>query len=327
MTSREIIMANLAHRGPRPGLTFSGGRINDFVSGGPGLPSGYTQRRWVDGEFEFYDDMWGNLWHRSVNGCKGGEIFEPALKDWSQLDHLPLPSYDLEAAAGCMRKDFAAADGKYRLAGIPGWIFASSRYLRKMEIYFMDMLLYPEELKKLHGKLAGIFEKLILAAGKAGADGIFFAEDMGTQKGLLFSPQLWEEYFREIYTRLFGIAHENGLKVFMHSCGQNRAILEPLLQAGVDCFQFDQPAVYDMADLAALLTRYNAVLWSPVDIQKILPTGDKDIIKAGIDDMFRHFEGFLIFKNYGDLNGIGVKEEWDQFAYEEILRHIPQNCL
>ncbi len=323
MNSREIIQANFNHAGPRPGLTFSGeGRINDCVWGGLGSPRGYKLRRWVEGEFEYYDDIWGNIWHRAVNGCKGGEIFKPVLEDWSDLDKLVIPEYDFDAAVAEMKKAYATVPDNFRIAGMPGWIFAASRYLRKMEIYLMDMLLYPDELKVLHGKLAGFYEKIILAVADAGAEAITFAEDMGTQNGLLFSPKLWDEYFREIYTRLFGIAHEKGMKVMMHSCGQNREILEPLLKAGVDCFQFDQPAVYDQADLAGLLKRYSAVLWSPIDIQKILPTGDYEIIKKGVDDMFKHFDGFLIFKNYPDLPGIGVKAEWDQFAYEEILRHI-----
>ncbi len=322
MTSREIIKANLDHQGPRPGLTFNEDRINDCVWGGVGLPEGYTPRRWVEGEFEFYDDMWGNIWHRAVNGCTGGEIYKPALEDWAQLADFKIPVYDFDAVVEHVKKDFAAAPDKFRMFWLPGWVFAAARYLRKMEIYFMDMLLYPDELKQLHEKLGVFFEGLLRAAGEAGADGIAFAEDMGTQKGLLFSPQLWDEYFRELYTRLFGIAHEYGIKVFMHSCGQNRQILEPLLKAGVNCFQFDQPTVYDMADLAALLTKYNAALWSPIDVQKILPTGDYEIIKAGVADMFKYFNGFLIFKNYPDLPGIGVKPEWDQFAYDEILRRI-----
>jgi len=32
------------------------------------------------------------------------------------------------------------------------------------------------------------------------------------------------------------------------------------------------------------------------------------------------FEGGLICKNYLDLPGIGVRPEWDQWAYEAICR-------
>lgn len=323
MNSKEIIYANLEYRNPaRPGLTFDNSRANDMCWGGPGSSSGYIQKRWIAGQYEYYDDMWGNIWARMNDGCAAGEIFKPAIEDWAQLKDYQIPQYDFDEAVNSYRKGFDGGEDKFKMAGMPGWVFAASRYIRKMEIYLMDLLLYPEELKKMHEKVAGLFEQLIRAAGKAKAEGIMFCEDMGTQNGLLFSPALWQEYFGDLYHRLFGLAHECGMKVFMHSCGQNRQILEPLLEAGVDCFQFDQPTVYDMTDLAQVLKKYKAALWSPIDIQKIMPTGDRQIIEKGVDDMFKHFEGALIFKNYPDLKGIGVQAEWDNWAYQAILRKI-----
>ena len=320
MNSAEIIRANLAHSGAsRPGLNFDRERRNDLVWGGPGNPVGYEQKRWKEGNVEYYDDIWGNLWHRFTDGCAKGEIFRPAIEDWAQMAELRAPSYDEDMTIASFRSGFAAHPDRFKLAGMPGWVFADARYLRKMEVYLMDMALYPEELHRLHRKIAALYEKIIVAAGKAGADGICFAEDLGTQRDVLFSPEMWQEYFGELYAGLFARAHEYGMSVWMHSCGQNRKLLEPLLKAGVNCFQFDQPAVYDYDDLAALLRRYRAVLWSPVDIQKIMPTGDRTLIEQGAEEMFRAFHGFLICKNYPDLPGIGVKEEWDDWAYRKIM--------
>ena len=50
-------------------------------------------------------------------------------------------------------------------------------------------------------------------------------------------------------------------------------------------------------------------LWSPVDIQKVLPTGNEDFIHAESRKMCEIFDGCLIAKNYPDLSGIGVTEE------------------
>jgi len=325
MTSREVVMANFERRGaPRPGLNFSVdcGMRSDFVSGGPGDAIGYVQRRWVEGEAEFYDDMWGNLWRRMKDGCAGGEIHQPALGDWGQLDSYQAPRFDLDVCAANYAKGFATAPDKFRVAGIGGWVFASSRYLRKMENYLMDLVLCPDEVRRLHELVAGVLRVQIAAAGKAGADAIFFCEDMGTQNGLLMSPEMWQDYFGELYRGLFGMAHELGMKVAMHSCGKNDQIVEPLLQAGVNCFQFDQPAVYDPKWLSAALDKRQAALWSPVDIQKILPTGDRKLIERGVDDMFEHYSGKLVFNQYGDLKGIGVKEEWNRWAYDRIVENI-----
>ena len=324
MTPREIILANIAQDNPpRPGLTFDNGRINDFVGTCVSQPAGYTQKRWTEGNREFYDDKWGNVWMRMVDGCQAGEIVSPALKDWSQLDDLVVPQWDVEELTAFIRKQFAdnpESEEKFRFVGLPGWVFADARYLRKMEVYFMDMAMYPEELHRLHKKIADVYEGLIHAAGKAGSDAIMFCEDMGTQNGLLFSPKMWRNYFGDLYTHLFGIAHEYDLKILMHSCGRNFEIIPDLLTAGVDCFQLDQPTLYDMPALAKLFREHKAALWSPVDIQKIMPTGDREKIENGAREMFGIFEGGLICKNYPDLPGIGVEEEWDMWAYDEILR-------
>jgi hypothetical protein len=59
-----------------------------------------------------------------------------------------------------------------------------------------------------------------------------------------------------------------------------------------------------------------------VDIQKILPTGDRALIEGGARRMIDLFEGGLICKNYPDLYGIGVTEEWDDWAYQAICERI-----
>jgi hypothetical protein len=319
MNSREIILANINHDNPpRCGLTFDRGRKNDMI--GCGLrPHGYTQKRWVEGKVEYYDDEWGNIWVRMREGSIKGEIYKPVIEDWSQLDEMQVPDYSHPDCAAEMIARFAEPTDKFKLAHIGGWIFDNARYLRKMEIYFCDMALYPDEVDRMHQIVAGVYEQKIHWAGKAGADGIMIGEDMGTQTGLLFSPKMFRRYFKAMYTRLMGIAHDYGMKVLMHSCGQNWSIVPDLLDAGVDVFQFDQPAVYNMPKLATLLKQRKAALWSPVDIQKILPTGDRAVIEAGAREMYDIFEGGLICKNYPDLAGIGVEETWDNWAYSAIL--------
>ncbi|MFA6715836.1 MAG: uroporphyrinogen decarboxylase family protein [Victivallaceae bacterium] len=320
MNSRETIIANLERsNAPRPGITFGKGMLCDIVLSGPDSPESYEQKRWIDGEVEYYDDIWGNLWSRMRDGCQAGEIIEPAIKEWSDLDKWRPPAFDTELCAENYRRGFAAQPDKFKVAGLSGWVFASSRYLRKMEIYLMDLALYPEEVKRLHELVAGVFRLQIEAAGKAEADAIFFCEDMGTQNGLLMSPAMWRDNFGDLYKGLFGLAHDLGLKVMMHSCGKNNEIIEPLLKAGVNCFQFDQPDVYDHQWLKAMLDKYKAALWSPIDIQKVLPTGNKKLIRDAADRMFEAFGGGLIFNQYGDLPGIGVKNEWNRWGYERIL--------
>jgi uroporphyrinogen decarboxylase len=322
MTSKEIILANLNHTGaPRPGMTFDRGRINDFCMEGVGQGVAYEPRRWTEGPIEYYDDAWGNIWQRMIDGSVKGEIFQAAIEDWSQLDDLEAPSFDIEKGAAQLRRTFEAdGEDRFHVAAVGGWIFDNARYLRKMEVYFLDMAMHPEELHRLHALVGAFYEKRIHAAGRGGADAMMIGEDLGTQKGLLFSPAMFREFFKDQYTRLVGLAHGYGMRVLMHSCGYNAELIDDLLDVGIDCFQFDQPAVYDMEWLAGRLRERGASLWSPIDIQKVLPTGDRAFIEAETERMCEIFDGMLIVKNYPDLPGIGVKNEWDDWAYNAVCR-------
>ncbi len=324
MNSKEIILANINHDNPpRPGLDFDRNRISDFLFAEL-KPHDYHQKRWIEGDREYYDDEWGNIWHRMVIGSQKGEIFQPFVKDWDDLDHLNTPDYSHPDCAKDLIDLFNQQTDKFKMVTLGGWIFDNARYIRDMGVYFLDMAANPDKLIRLHKIISDAYEQKIHLAGKNGADGIFLAEDLGTQTGLFFSPKMFRYYFKSEYARLFSIAHDYGLKIFMHSCGNNWSILPDLLEIGVDAFQFDQPTVYNLPELSVLLRKHKAALFSPIDIQKILPTGDRSIIERGAKEMFELFKGGLIFKNYLDLSGIGVQEKWDDWGYYAICKLISE---
>lgn len=322
MNSREIVLANINRDSPpRCGLDFDRGRISD-IEVATLTPRNYRQKRWLEGAIEYYDDEWGNTWHRMKDGSFKGEIIRPFLQDWSALPRLHPPDYSHPDCVLLAREPFSQSADKFRLVYLGGWVFNDARYLRNMAAYFMDMVEHQGELLELHDKIARVYEQKIHLAAQSGADGIFVVEDLGTQTGLLFSPQMFRFYFKERYARLFDLAHSYNLKVFFHSCGKNWAILPDLLDIGVNVFQFDQPLIYDLPALADLLRQRNAALWSPLDIQVVLPKGNRDLIRDNVARMYNLFKGGLIFKNYLDLAGIGVREEWDDWAYQAVLEKI-----
>ena len=81
MTPREIIYANLDHQGPeRPGLTFSGSRINDVTGCGIGGSEKYEPKRWIQGNFEYYDDEWDEI------GGKVEKKLKRKIREWAEKE-------------------------------------------------------------------------------------------------------------------------------------------------------------------------------------------------------------------------------------------------
>lgn len=320
MTPREIVIENIECRcEERIAFNFSPeGWLDDFT--GAGCNHGIETETWTEGTIEYSRDIWGNLWHRIVGLSQGGEVCAPIIKDWSDLDTLELPDLDNPAHFEQARQLGASDTNLFRVGGMPGWPFATCRYMRKMEVYFMDLLANRDQLDVLHDRVTTLFEGVIDRFGEAGMDGIIYCEDLGTQDRLLLGVPIWREVFRPLYERLTARAHAHGMKVLMHSCGFNWELIDDLCEAGVDCLQFDQPALYDMPALAKKLRKHGVGLFSPCDIQKVLPTGDRALIERETERLVNTFRGGFIAKNYPDLHGIGVEPEWDRWAYETFVR-------
>ena len=117
------------------------------------------------------------------------------------------------------------------------------------------------------------------------------------------------------------------MAMFMHSCGQNYGLIPDLIDAGVDVFQFDQPDVYPAEVLAGEFAQ-RVAFHSPVDIQKVLPTGDREFIETrakAMCDMFRAAGGGWIAKDYPTYGDIGVEDEWAGWARDVIVRNSALN--
>ena len=325
---REVIKKQMSFSGPdRIGMNFDGVMnhpdcLCDFIYVGVS-PKGWTKKTWEDKKFDYYDDAWGNVWHRIKGFSQGGEVFKPAIKDWNDLKSYKVPDFsgsaDFEILKKLGEKD---KNQHYRVINLPGFVFSASRYLRRMEVYLEDLALERENIDKLHAIVTDALESMIVKAAECGADGISFAEDWGIQDRTLISPDMFRDIFLPHHKRLFKAARQRGLSVEMHSCGYNWAILPDLVEAGVSAFQFDQPTLYGLEKLAEFLQKNKVCLKSPVDVQKVLPTGDKKLIQESARAMARLFNGKnggFIAQNYGDLHGIGVKPEWNMWAYEAFM--------
>jgi hypothetical protein len=321
MNSREIIIQNIECRAEdRIGFNFTNNadRKDDFT--GAGCEHQIETKRWVEGNVEYFTDIWGNVWHRIIGLSQGGEVFQPVIQDWKNLDRLELPDLDNPAYYENARKLGASDSELFKVGWMPGWPFATCRYMRKMEIYFLDLIAERDYIDVLHDRVTTLFEGIIARYGEAGMDAVMYCEDLGTQDRLLMSPAMWRDIFRPLYERLTSRAHQYGMKVIQHSCGYNWELVDDLCGAGIDCLQFDQPAVYDQPALAQKLRKYGVGLFSPCDIQKVLPTGDQKLIEQETARLVQTFRGGFIAKNYGDLHGIGVKPEWDQWAYDTFVK-------
>jgi len=164
---------------------------------------------------------------------------------------------------------------------------------------------------------------LIRNYAEAGVDAVMFPEDWGTQKRLMIRPDLWMEEFFPRFERLCRLAHTLGIRVFMHSCGKIGSIIPPLIDAGIDLLQFDQPEIHGIDTLAGYRKFGKITFWCPVDIQKVLPLGNEGRIRLKAREMIEKLwkpRGGFIAGHYEDNDSIGLDPRWQEFACDEFVR-------
>jgi len=124
-------------------------------------------------------------------------------------------------------------------------------YLRGFEQFFMDLYLDPKFAHTLIGKVTDVITELYLyylaPIGKH-LDWVEFSSDHGMQDRLFVSPEMYREFFKEPYTRLFKEVRKAApsAKIFMHTCGSVRELIPDFIDMGVGILNSLQPKAAGM---------------------------------------------------------------------------------
>ena len=321
MNSREIVRKTLNYAHPeRVAHSFA---PSDFVSAGTTAKTHATAWRRVGGERWERLDEWGNTWGR-IDPTSKGEVVKGVLDDITQIAAYEFPDYSKAEDYQSVVQKRAAYPDKWLIGGLPGFPFNIARKMRKLEQYLIDLLAERDRMRELHDQIDLVLADMIKNYAAAGVDSVMFPEDWGTQTHTLISPKLWFEEFYPRFEKLCRLAHDAGIKVFMHSCGQIGAIIPGLIEAGIDLLQFDQPDLHGVDTLAGYQEKNKITFWCPVDIQKTLQTRDETIIRHKaremLDKLWRGRGGFIA-GYYGDNVSIGLEPKWQEMACETFLAH------
>lgn len=274
-----------------------------------------------DGRSEHIDE-WGSTWVR-LDAASKGQVSRGVLKEIGEMDQYELPDYSRPDAYRPVSDARAKSPDKWLIGELPGFAFGIGQKLRKLDNYLLDLILEPERVHVLNDRIDDLLMKMIHCYAGAGVDCAMFWEDWGAQDRLMINPALWREEFRPRFEKLCAAAHDSGIRVFMHSCGQIREIVPDLIQSGIDVLQFDQPDLHGIDALAAYQEKSKITFWCPVDIQTTLQLRDEARIRAKARDMLDKLwkkRGGFIAGYYEDNRAIGLDPRWQDYATDEFIR-------
>ena len=142
---------------------------------------------------------------------------------------------------------------------------------------------------------------------------------------MFIKPQLWDEFFKPRYRRIFDAAHEAGWHVWMHSCGKINAIIDGLIEIGLDVINLQQPRALDIEEIGQRF-RGHICFESLCDIQHTLPLKGAEEIRDEARLLLKSWatpDGGFILSDYGDGEAIGVPLEKKQVMLQAFLEADP----
>ncbi len=191
-------------------------------------------------------DPWGTFIHFGADEPAAIPIVTqenqviPDLAEWYK--YLKVPDLEANCAQGWdvvrAQKDAIDHDRFLSMSIVPTGIFEQLHMLMTFEDTLMGFLLEPEA---MHSLIDAITEYKLtyfrLLVENLHPEAIISHDDWGTQNSLFFSKEIWREFFKEPYRKLYGYLHDNNVIVVHHSDSFLEPISGELKEIGIDVWQ------------------------------------------------------------------------------------------
>ncbi|MHC1749025.1 MAG: uroporphyrinogen decarboxylase family protein [Cellulosilyticaceae bacterium] len=225
----------------------------------------------------WYKNVWNGVEYNSI-------VTQYPLDKYNTLEELkhycwPNPAhFDYES----LKRSCAQYHNKAIMVGWPG-PYQVLTFLRSAEKFYIDMALEPDFTKKMLNHYMNFvleyYERMFIAADGQ-IDILRTCDDYGTQCSMLFSIDMWCDYFKESTRKLANLAHKYNAYFMQHSCGAVRPIIPELIRCGVDILDPMQKVV-GMEPEGLKKDFGNSITFHVgIDTQHILPLGTPQAVTA-----------------------------------------------
>lgn len=175
---------------------------------------------------------------------------------------------------------------EYAVVGsVPLTIYEGAEHLRGYQQILEDILINRKIAETIFDRVMEYHYYVSLALIEMGIDILWLGDDMGTQRGMIISPQLWREIFKPRWRFLFESFKKknSNLLIAYHSDGSIRPIIPDLIEIGLDILNPIQPLCEGMNSWE-LKKEYGKDLafFGGIDIQEVLPFGTIEDVKAEV---------------------------------------------
>ena len=237
---------------------------------------GVARRR---GDFHHFERRIAPL--RNASSLGEIEAFPLATKaDWRE-DHM------------AARVEECHANGQFVLVGGLS-LYEIAWQIRGYEQFLTDMIERPEWSDSILDRLTERSIRTAEAAARAGVALLQAGDDVGNQRALMFSPQMWRRMIKPRWARIFGAARaiKPDIVAWYHSDGNIEAIIDDMIEVGLNILNPMQP---ECMDVERIYREYGDRLLfdGSIGTQSVMPWGSPDDVREMVRRRRELFGGSL----------------------------------
>lgn len=315
MTSKERVLRAIRFEGPdRVPYNFDSNRVPESeVKYGEDFEWVFASESKhfipMDAEPNTRQTEWGVV-YRTIN-TQLGEPCRYPLADLSAVRTFKFPDFSETERYEKAREQIRRNPDKYILGMFPNFLFMHLLDLVGFEKLMVSFVEEEDLLEELISKLTEGCWQVVEKFAQIGVNGMIAIEDLGLQKSLFISPQMWRRFFKPSYEKIIRKVHEAGMQFFIHSCGYIFDLIEDFIEIGTDVLQIDQQ---DNMGIDRLDETYGGRIcfFCPCDIQTVLPKGNFAEIEERVKKLigaFGRYGGGFMAKTYPMPASINITEE------------------
>ncbi len=225
---------------PAHTVAFHGANHEGFHGGGHHLPVG---SEWTD--------IWGVQWRREQEGVMGFPRGHPLADLPDALGRYAWPDPDDPRICSTIYQQAEGWDGEatFLVGSHRDTLWEKSYMLVGMESMMVSFHLAPTAAREVLHRIMDFHLGIARHYAAVGVEMVTMTDDLGTQRGLLLSPQIIDEFLMPEYARLFAFYKDRGVLVNFHSCGHILPLVDTLVALGVDILNPAQATANDLDEL------------------------------------------------------------------------------
>lgn len=209
------------------------------------------------------------------------------MRSFTEMDQFkayPYPTCDLSEITEAKKQvEKIHSKGLAAVGNMQCTIWETAWYMRGMEELMMDMMCEEETAEYHLNRITELNTKRACAYAEAGADILYLGDDIGMQKSIMMSKELYRAHIKPRLKNLIAEVRKVNpdITIFYHSCGYVTPFIPDFIDVGIDVLNPVQPECMNFEEI---ISEYRGAISfnGTIGTQSVMPFGTPDDVRKEV---------------------------------------------